>query len=193
MMKSVAVLGTILALAAAGATAQDIDKLTADARAQSARLVQELGARLKQELARGGAEAAIDVCKEAAPEIANRLSRESGSRVARVSLKTRNPMLGSPDAWEQAVLAGFDQRAASGAKAETLEAAEIVTEPQGRYFRYVKAIPVQPLCLACHGPERELADSVRERLRVQYPHDRALGYQPGQVRGAVSIKTFLGD
>ena len=48
-----------------------------------------------------------------------------------MSLKTRNPLLGTPDAWEQAVLAEFDRRAAAGEKPETLEYSETVTEPQG--------------------------------------------------------------
>ena len=45
----------------------------------------------------------------------------------------------------------FDRKAAAGEKPETLERAEFVDEPAGRYFRYLKAIPVQPMCLACHG------------------------------------------
>ena len=192
-MKRSLALGMILGLAANAAASQDLDKLTAEARTQSARLIQELGARLKQELAAGGPEAALSVCKDAAPEIASRLSRESGSRIARVSLKTRNPLLGTPDAWEQSVLAAFDHRAAAGEKAQVLETAEIVSEPQGRFFRYMKAIPLQPMCATCHGSEAGIPDAVKARLREQYPHDRATGYEAGQVRGAVTVKTFLGN
>lgn len=176
----------------ASAMAQDIEQLTAVGRAHSAHLIQELGTQLRQELARGGPDAAVSVCKDVAPEIASRLSRESGSRIARVSLKPRNPLLGTPDTWEQAALLEFDRRIASGAQAETLEAAEIVAEPQGRYFRYTKAIPVQPLCLTCHGTAAAMPEAVKQRLREDYPHDRATGYQSGQVRGAVTVKTFLG-
>jgi len=192
-MKKGLALGIILGLAANAAASQELDKLTAEARTQSAQLIKELGARLKQELAAGGPEAALSVCRDAAPEIASRLSRESGSRIARVSLKTRNPLIGTPDAWEQSVLAAFDQRAASGEKAQALESAEIVSEPQGRYFRYMKAIPLQPMCATCHGSDAAIPDAVKARLREQYPHDRATGYEPGQVRGAVTVKTFLGN
>jgi len=185
-----AVAGVLTGLAGS-AVAQTGDELLASSRTTSAQLVQQLGAELKQELARGGPAGAIGVCRESAPAIAGRLSRESGARVARVSLKTRNPLLGTPDAWEQAVLAEFDRRAAAGEKPEAMEFFETVTEPQGRYFRYMKAIPVQPLCLACHGTAEAIAPEVVQRLGTDYPHDRARGYTLGQIRGAVTIKRPL--
>lgn len=165
----------------------------AQARALASQLAQQLGAALRREMGTAGPEGAVAVCRQFAPDIAGTLSREAGLRVARVSLKPRNPMLGQPDAWEQAALAEFDRRAAAGDKPETLERHEIVDEPQGRYFRYLKAIPVQPLCVACHGPAETLAPGVRERLAAEYPHDRATGYSPGQVRGAITVKKRLGS
>jgi hypothetical protein len=164
------------------------DDLTIAARATASDLTQQLGAVLKKEMAAGGPDNAIAVCRDTAPGLAGELSRKSGARVSRVSLKTRNPLLGEPDAWEQQVLAEFDRQAAQGAKPETLERAEVVSEPQGRFFRYMKAIPVQPLCLTCHGTTDSIPDSVKARLAVDYPHDRATGYALGQIRGAVTIK-----
>lgn len=176
---------------AGNAAAQSGDELVASSRAMSAQLVQRLGGELKQELARGSPAGAIGVCRESAPAIAGSLSRDSGARVTRVSLKTRNPLLGTPDAWEQAVLVEFDRRAAAGEKPETMEFFETVTEPQGRYFRYMKAIPVQPLCLTCHGTAETIAPEVAQHLGTDYPHDRAVGYTPGQIRGAVTVKRPL--
>jgi hypothetical protein len=160
----------------------------ANARKIAGELAQQLGAKLRAELSHGGPESAIAVCKDIAPQLAGRLSRETGGRVARVSLKTRNPLLGTPDPWEQRALAEMDRRAAAGEKPETLEISEVVEEPAGRYFRYLKAIPVQPLCLTCHGMPEVIPSSVQERLRADYPHDRATGYSLGQIRGAVTIK-----
>ncbi|HWA13711.1 MAG TPA: DUF3365 domain-containing protein [Burkholderiales bacterium] len=162
-----------------------------EARALAGQLVQRLGAALKQEMASGGPEQAITVCRDLAPALAGELSRQSGARVARVSLKTRNPLLGQPDAWEQAALLEFERRLAAGDKAEALEHFEIVDEPQGKALRYVKALPVQPLCLACHGATEALAEPVRAKLAAQYPHDRATGYAVGQIRGAVTVRQRL--
>jgi hypothetical protein len=177
------------ALPSPAADSADLDQ----ARALAAQLGQQLGAALRREMGTTGPEGAVSVCRQLAPDIAGTLSRESGTRVARVSLRPRNTMLGQPDAWEQTVLADFDRRIAAGEKAETLEHHEVVDEPQGRHFRYMKAIPVQPLCVACHGPAETLSPAVRERLAKEYPHDRATGYSPGQVRGAITVKKRLGE
>jgi Protein of unknown function (DUF3365) len=158
------------------------------ARATAAELVQALGAALKKEMADGGPAAAIGVCRDLAPKLAGELSRKTGGKVSRVSLRLRNPLLGQPDAWEQEMLISFDKRSAAGETADKLDVSENVTEPAGRYFRYMKALPVQPLCLACHGEAASIAESVKSRLAQDYPHDRATGYAPGQIRGAVSIK-----
>ena len=169
------------------------DDFNIAARATASDLILRLGAVLKKEMAAGGPENAIVVCRDIAPGLAGELSRKTGARVSRVSLKTRNPLLGQPDAWEQGVLAEFDQQAAHGAKPETLERSEFVTEPQGRFFRYMKAIPVQPLCLSCHGTTDSIPDTVKTRLATDYPHDRATGYVLGQIRGAVTIKQSAED
>ncbi len=57
-----------------------------------------------------GPGSAIKVCRDIAPAIASEASRKNGWHVSRVSLKVRNPLLGTPDAWEQKVLADFDRR-----------------------------------------------------------------------------------
>jgi len=154
-------------------------------------LVSRLGAALKQALTESGPEGAISVCRDTAPMLANSLSRRTGWKVGRVSLQVRNPLIGQPDAWEQKVLQRFDYEATGGANAAKLTVAEIVTEPEADYFRYMKALPVKPLCLTCHGSERTIPASVQARLAQEYPNDAATGYFAGQIRGAVSIKRRL--
>jgi len=191
MRNAFAALPIVFAIMTPAIAQSDLDTETRAARTLAGQLLQPLGATLKAELAASGPEGAIGVCKLVAPEIAGNLSRQSGSKVARVSLRTRNPMLGTPDAWEQAVLADFDRKAAAGDKPEALERAEFVDEPAGRFFRYMKAIPVQPMCLACHGAVENIPDGVKQKLALDYPKDRATGYAPGQIRGAVSVKKPL--
>jgi hypothetical protein len=180
-------------LAAAGAApaSEDAARLAAEARQVASGMQSSLAAKLLGELQANGPEAAIGVCTTLAPEVAARISREQGWRVTRVSLRTRNPALGAPDAWEQRVLLEFDARAARGDKPEAIEHAEVVSEPQGRYFRYMRALPVAPLCLSCHGEAQSIPAGVKARLAAHYPHDRATGYRPGELRGAISIKRPL--
>jgi len=180
-------LGFLLAVALAGA-ADDAKKMRDEARQIAAKFINSLGGELRREMDASGPLRSILVCKFYAPEVASALSRETGWRVSRVSLKTRNPALGYPDIWEQKVLAAFDERTAKGESAANLEFAEIVSEPQGKVFRYMKALPVQEVCLNCHGKAENISDAVRYQLSKDYPHDRGIGYSVGQVRGAVTVK-----
>jgi hypothetical protein len=169
----------------------DQQGMTRQARQVAGDLIKKLGSALKQALSDSGPEGAISVCRDTAPELALSLSRETGWKVSRVSLRPRNPLIGQPDAWEQKVLRNFDEAAAAARNTTQLEHTEIVPEPDATYFRYMKALPVKPLCLTCHGTERTIPDPVRARLQQEYPKDRATGYYAGQIRGAVTIKRRL--
>lgn len=181
-----------LALGANAAMAQE----DAAARAVAAKQVvmefaRELGGALKTELKKGAPAGTIGVCRDIAPAIANRISLEKGWKVTRVGTRVRNPMIGTPDAWEQQVLAEFQARAARGESYEQMSYSEVVAEPGGRYFRFMKAIPVQGVCVACHGGAEDIAAPVRAALSERYPHDQAVDYQVGELRGAFSIKQPL--
>lgn len=153
--------------------------------------LQELSAAMKREMSKGGPLEAIKVCGELAPEIANRLSRENGWRVTRVGTRVRNPLLGMPDSWEQKVLGEFAARAAKGEAFANMTHSEVVSEPGGQYFRFMKPIAIQPKCLLCHGPKETIPESIQNVLTKHYPFDVATGYKAGDLRGAVSIKQPL--
>jgi Protein of unknown function (DUF3365) len=109
-------------------------------------------------------------------------------RVTRVSLHPRNPFSGLADAWEQKNLLEFENRLSKGEKVEELETFQIVREPAGRYFRYMKAIPMGQPCVACHGIEEAIPEGVKAMLASDYPFDTAKNLRLGQIRGAVSVK-----
>lgn len=185
---------TLLTLALAGMTLTawaDQAALTDAARQTAMGMIKQLGGELQKQLASGGPEGAISVCREKAPAIASELSRANGWRVTRVSLKARNPLLGTPDTWEQGALMILEKRLAQGEKPETLEFAQVVDEPAGKVFRYMKALPVQPVCTTCHGAAESIPEGVKARLASEYPHDKATGYAPGMIRGGISIKRPL--
>ncbi|MGC2458976.1 MAG: DUF3365 domain-containing protein [Gallionellaceae bacterium] len=178
----------LLALIACAAYGEDISKYQEESRAIAIPFLKQLAAANQKAVSEGGFASAIKVCKEIAPKMAGDISRENGLKLTRVSLKVRNPLLGMPDSWEQKNLQEFEARAAKGEKAETMEVAEIVQEPAGKYFRFMKAIALQPGCVSCHGSAEQIPDNVKARLNEEYPHDKATGYSVGQIRGAVSIK-----
>jgi Protein of unknown function (DUF3365) len=125
------------------------------------------------------------------PEISSAVSRKYGARVTRVSLTPRNPALGWGDAWEQKALMAFDERVAKGEKGEGMETWEVVNEPSGKYLRYMRALPMQPACMHCHGPVEQISESIRTQLAHDYPFDKATGLSAGRIRGAVTYKKPL--
>jgi hypothetical protein len=171
--------------------AADTAAMDAESRALTQDFVKRLGGALKTEMESKGPEAAIIVCRDLAPKIANQLSLEKGWKITRVGTRVRNPMMGTPDAWEQEALARFESRGKGGEKFDAMEFSSVVGEPAGKSYRYVKAIGVQPLCVTCHGAPENMPEGVKAALAKDYPHDKATGYAVGQLRGAVSIKRPL--
>lgn len=190
-MKKTLTFTLLLALSSPAIHAEDMAKYQEETKAVMMPFLKQLGAANQKAIADGGYESAVGVCKDIAPKLAGDASRQSGWKLTRVSLKVRNPLLGTPDAWEQKKLQEFEARLAKGEKADTLQAAEIVEEPAGKYFRFVKAIPLQAGCVACHGNENEISDTMKAKLKAEYPNDKATGYAVGQIRGAVSVKRPL--
>jgi hypothetical protein len=158
------------------------------AQALAGRFQTLLQSRLQTAMAGGDPAAAITVCRDEAPAIAGQLSRESGWQVRRVGTRVRNPLTGSPDAWEQGQLALFARRIASGEAPEGLSVWAVVEEPAGRAMRYMKPITTGPLCLTCHGAVASQPPALRAALAREYPHDAATGYAAGELRGAFSLR-----
>ena len=145
---------------------------------------------LTDEIARGGPESAIAACREKAPQMARAASEQTGWAIRRVSLRNRNPKA-VPDDWERAALEDFDRRAAAGESPATLEKWEVVGNGAKQEARYMKALPVQQICMACHGPAETLKPEVTQQLKSLYPDDKGVGYTLGQIRGAMTIRKAL--
>ena len=156
--------------------------------AQSRLLAQRLGTELKAELtsalASAGPTGAISVCRTRAPEIAARLSRESGAIVSRTALRVRNPA-NAPDDLQHAILEQFADDLAAGRTEMPLEAAVEINRGGKIEHRYMRAIPMDAMCLACHG--QQLAPEVASAIAKAYPEDQATGFEQGQLRGAFSV------
>lgn len=186
------ILALSLASAAQAAHAQDATQLLSETRSTALPVLPKVVQAMQTAVQEQGLVEAIAICKDKAPQLLQELRQQSGWEIRRVSLKTRNPVTGTPDAWEARQLAEFDIQAANGAKPEQLEIGEILTAADGkRSYRYLKALPVAEVCLTCHGPVDSLSGELKAALATDYPHDRATGYAPGQVRGALSVKRPL--
>lgn len=166
------------------ATADDIEARVAASNTAIQSFGSALQTELLQAMQRGGPLEAIDVCHQRAPSIAAEIARETGWSVGRTSLKHRNPA-NAPDQWERTVLEGFDAALAEGRPPAQLQHHEVVEGPDGKEFRFMRAIPTAGLCLTCHGTD--LSGEVTHALERLYPDDQATGYTEGQIRGAFTI------
>lgn len=154
----------------------------------ASQLLNTLGQKLKTALSTDGPHAAVSVCKEAAPAIANSLSAEHGVQITRVGTRVRNQKMGTPNVWQKEALTQFEERLAMGEKPADLEYWKVVETTNGkRELHYAKAIVVQPQCLTCHGQTQDIPATLAEKIRQEYPNDQATGYSAGKLRGAVVI------
>ena len=188
-MKSLFTLSALCLLASlsVSARAQDNDMLS-QSRVISQSMLKELGQKLQSAMAEGGAVNAIGVCNTQAPEIAARVSSQNQVKLSRVGTRARNPVMGVPNDWQAKALAQFEAGLARGDKPADLEFSETVTKPDGsKEFHFAKPIVLQPMCVACHGNPEQISPEVKAKLSELYPQDKAVNYQPGQLRGAVVL------
>lgn len=155
-------------------------ELTGEAQSIAIAFASTLKPKLKKAIQDGGLENAINVCAKQAPEIAKTLSEQTGWQVKRVSLKPRNTANAIPDSYEKLVLGQFEQQQKTATK-PSYEHASLT----GNSFRYIKAQLVDGICLNCHG--QSVQPKVRDIINKTYPQDSAMGYQLGQIRGAISL------
>lgn len=159
---------------------------------EAKKITKSFGGALKKELKAaiksGGHINALDVCNTEADPIAEKSAKEFNASVSRVSLKNRNPK-NVPNDWQKTVLENFDARAAKGEDVSKMGFSEVVEKEGHKQLRFMKALPTGGLCLDCHGSNIE-AD-VQAKITELYPEDKAVGYEKGQVRGAVVILKSL--
>jgi hypothetical protein len=167
-------------LAASSLQAGNPERLE-EGRAIAAEFGLQLRTALQAAVDEGGPLAAIQVCNEAAPAIAQATAARSGAAVGRTSLKLRNPG-NAPDVHERAVLHAFAEAMETGPQGPPQDRIDVLDD--GR-VRYMSAIVMQPPCLACHG--ESLAPQVAEAIDALYPDDEARGYRVGDLRGAFTV------
>ena len=181
---SVMVLAVSSVLAALVPAALSAEDPAEQAQTAVAGFANALKSELTSAMQAGGPMNAIEVCNERAPAIAEALSLENGLNLSRVSLRNRNPD-NAPNAWQTAVLQDFEERRANGEPPATLTWQEVANVNGQREFRFMRAIPTAPVCLACHG--ESIAQPVAEKIAELYPADQATGFREGDLRGAFVV------
>lgn len=140
-------------------------------------LMESLGGQLKSAMESGGPVAAIKMCRQVALPLTSATGESfDGVTIRRITLKPRNP-LNSPDPIDQRVLQLM----------ATQSPPKVVIHREGAVIRYYQPLPVQEICLKCHGDVATFSKELVDVLAANYPGDRATGYAPGDLRGAIRV------
>lgn len=176
---------TILFLVAfsGSAATQDLSSYEADAEQALQRLRAAMMAEMQKAM-QIGAKEAISVCRHLAPEIEEKIEAETGWEIRRTGLKVRNPD-NAPVGDERALMQSMELKAMAGQDPSMLRTIGIVERDGRKTVRFMQAVPTFDTCLACHGSNIDPA--VISEIRALYPHDEAVDYMVGDIRGAFSL------
>jgi len=152
--------------------------------------MKELKGILVEQIQTGGVVQAVSVCSDTAQLLTNEFGVERGVFIKRVSMKNRNKN-NYPDDFEKRILNRFELLKQNNEINNETEYAQIITEGDYKYLRYLKPIFVQAECLNCHGNQTDMMPEVNNLIAQEYPQDKATGYKVGDLRGAVSIKKSI--
>ncbi|HAD47848.1 MAG: hypothetical protein CMF12_13280 [Idiomarina sp.] len=144
-------------------------------------LQQRLGKVLMSTIQSEGHIAAIAVCNEQAPAIAQAVSDDLNVQVGRTALKVRNPGNTASEA-QQDVLRAFQQQ---WQKSKDKVPSQTYTDDSGKTV-WMKAIVMQPQCAACHGSN--VKPELKQAINARYPDDQATGFEVGDIRGAFVVR-----
>lgn len=153
----------------------------------AAELMRNLKKALTEAMQKGGAKAAIQVCKMEAPRLTQSTSANFPDiKVRRISLKFRNPE-NRPDSVDQVVLAEFARLKEGGDPLPEYSIRKGAMEGMPVY-RFYQPIVVSGFCLNCHGSRNTMSTDVIKVLESEYPEDRAVDYLAGDLRGVISVE-----
>jgi hypothetical protein len=129
---------------------------------------------LSRELETGGPIHAVNSCHIDTTGDAYRLARQQGVTVGRTSDRLRHP-INAPRPWAAGIVKQY-----AGSKAANIDGFAV---DLGDRVGLLRPIAHRPICSGCHGKETELDPRVRALLKERYPHDRAVGFVRGELRG----------
>jgi len=187
----IALLVSTTLLATTGMASPDNQQqFVADSKKLIKALASDLQHTMKTAVKSGGFEQAVSACQIQAPMIKQGHNQDSDLKIKRTSLKWRNPN-NSPDDWERQVLLVFEQKKQAGVSIKKLHHSEVIKTDTTLEYRFMKAIPIKPVCLKCHGDESQIAAPVATALKQQYPLDNATQFKLGDIRGAFSVRKIV--
>lgn len=144
---------------------------------------QTLSSNLKNAMAKGGVEYALQFCNVEAIPLTDSLSKNHDVSIRRASHKPRNPY-NTADSLEAKVIKQYINKLKSGE-----ELKPVTYSDENRITFHAPITITNSLCLNCHGKVNE--DISKENLATikdLYPKDQATGFSMGDLRGVWTVR-----
>lgn len=140
-------------------------------------LLQNVSSAIQQ----GGPEYAVTFCNTQAMPLTDSISKKYDVQISRLSDKNRNPM--------NALESSRDRISWEKIKSDKKD---FVIQESAEAIYYYKPIAIgMPTCLQCHGGTSDIAQETMDVIKLNYPNDKAVGYQTGDLRGMWKIEFNL--
>ena len=160
----------------------------AEARRTADAVIRRLSQRLDAAIAEHGAVATLPLYPAMVESVLAESAAADGWLVRRIALDPRRSE-NAPNDIEAAVLEAFNARAAAGETLGEIEYVRVADRLGGRFLNFIKALPSEPRCRACHGESIEPA--LRAAIREGYPGTRDPGGSEGPLLGALTLYKLL--
>lgn len=128
---------------------------------------------LNDTLSQGGPDFAINSC-HIDTTLTTYLFARHGIAAGRTSDRLRSPTHRPPQ-WAAEIV-----RTWAGRSAREIDGFAV---DLGGKIGVLRPIVEREMCGVCHGPLERLSPRIREVLADRYPHDRAVGFREGEIRG----------
>lgn len=166
------------------------DDIKSELRKEAKTFMDSLKSVLVYKIQTEGIVSAVNVCSDTAQILTENYSKSKNLSIKRVSFNNRNPK-NVPDEYETKVLKLFEELFADGKPTPEVEHFEVITENSTKKVRFLKPIIIQAECLNCHGQEAQILPEVRNIIVTKYSQDKAINYNFGDLRGAISIEKVI--
>ncbi|MEL6344677.1 MAG: DUF3365 domain-containing protein [Myxococcota bacterium] len=163
------------------AEAQAAQEALTAAQGAARKLGTSLKGRLSSAMQSDGPKGAVTACADEAQGMTALATAGSRARAGRAALKLRNPANANAPEWVKQWLDEQGHRSAEGVRGIS----ETHRDGDAMVARVLKPIPVEGVCLTCHGDPAAIPEEVKAALAERYPADQATGYALGDLRGAL--------
>ena len=136
--------------------------------------------KVSKAIEKGGTEYAVDFCNVEAMPLTDSLSNSLDVRISRISDKNRNPENELNSETDREIFKKF---------AENNSVKDSLFNEDEQLVYYKRINLTMPACIKCHGnPKIDIEPNTFEKIKSNYPDDKAIGYAMGDFRGLWKIE-----